>query len=628
MSLTLGGYDSSRFVAHDISFTLNPSQQPQAYVNSISVVSTAASTNWATPVSLLNAGDSVSAIIDSSTPFLWLPQSVCDSFAENLGLSYNESLQLYTFDENPSQRDTLQKASLNFTFGLSNLASSTDIVNITLPYEAFDLEATFPFLNYTTYGASNSTKYYFPLKVATNEAQYTIGRAFLQEAYIITDYERNNFSVHQAIHTGDALGDTSLVSITRYDKSTLSGNPSSPSQRLSSGAVAGIAIGIVAICALGSFLIFWFWRRRHRATDNASEKSMRRSFLGRLRNRDRRSERSDSECHEFSGNSSFPTEVGADASHERFELPAPLGPAELESDSNTLSGTTENGSTLDSPNMSAYERHRRKIDRQQAMAVHQAVYSSDEKAEQDVSTVVHYRPRIASESGDTPLVSPLGPPSGSGGSLRSRSGQPSPVTPHASNWPIPPPPPIYKHGNTAEGVYAGPLPDNVQLPSNLPSVNGENNSNSNTTDHNVSTLGSHFTENENRSIPYDDLYSVSSPSESPSRSVFPPQSRRQTPPGSEPDNSNSNRAQQREADEMKFLQEDMVKMKKELKNNQGGERLLGEDLVHVPQPNEKRFSWQVEEGGGRKKEGEGSKGDGDGIPEEREEREGDEEAER
>ena len=231
--MTLGGYDENRFVPHNITFELNPSQNPQAYINSLSVSSAASSNNWTTPVQLLTAADRVSAIIDSTTPYLWLPEAVCDRFADALGLTYNQSLNIYTFDGNPSQHNVLGNAQLSFTFTLSDIQSSGDDVNITLPYEAFDLQLTFPAIPGTSYGASNSTANYFPLKQATNEAQYTIGRAFLQEAYIITDYERNTFSVHQAVHVADPIGNTSIVSITRPSDSTL--KPLPPRRRARKG---------------------------------------------------------------------------------------------------------------------------------------------------------------------------------------------------------------------------------------------------------------------------------------------------------------------------------------------------------------------------------------------------------
>jgi len=55
--------------------------------------------------------------------------------------------------------------------------------SIVLFYAAFDLQATYLIYN-------NSTRY-FPIRCAANE--YTLGRTFLQEAYVIANYEHSNF---------------------------------------------------------------------------------------------------------------------------------------------------------------------------------------------------------------------------------------------------------------------------------------------------------------------------------------------------------------------------------------------------------------------------------------------------
>lgn len=60
-----------------------------------------------------------------------------------------------------------------------------------MEYESFDLMAEYPIVN-------NQTRY-FPLRQAQNDTQYTLGRAFLQDAYVIADYDRSNFSVSQAV---------------------------------------------------------------------------------------------------------------------------------------------------------------------------------------------------------------------------------------------------------------------------------------------------------------------------------------------------------------------------------------------------------------------------------------------
>ncbi|XMA14260.1 hypothetical protein WAI453_007051 [Rhynchosporium graminicola] len=70
----------------------------------------------------------------------------------------------------------------------SNTTSALD-VNIVLPYAAFDLVANLSL-------AQNATRY-FPLTRAVNNTQNVLGRALLQEAYLIADYERSQFSIHR-----------------------------------------------------------------------------------------------------------------------------------------------------------------------------------------------------------------------------------------------------------------------------------------------------------------------------------------------------------------------------------------------------------------------------------------------
>ncbi|TVY80679.1 Candidapepsin-8 [Lachnellula suecica] len=528
ISVTLGGYDASRFVAHNTTFNLNPSQDPAAYIYSISVSSSGTSNNWTTPIQLLSTTDRVTATIDSSTPYLWLPQSVCDQFAQTLGLSYNSTLDLYTFDGNASQHDVLQKSQLTFTVTLSDTTTSPEVVNITLPYAAFDLQLTYPFLGpNASYGSPESSKYYFPIKRATTAAGYTIGRAFLQEAYLITDYERNTYSVHQAVHTSDPIGNTSIINI--------------------SGRETG--------------------------------------FLARFRRRP-----AEPPANEAIGSTSYPTEVGADATHARFELPAPLGPAELDSESGTLqrtlSGTTEEGSaTTDSHNISAYERARRKLERQQ------------EAANQDPSD-----PRIL--------------PPGSGSSLAA-SASASPVSPGFVSHPTSPtsPPPTYRRLSPGNVVYAGPLPNGVQLPIVVPHPIDRNGAEQTLLTEPGSTLGSSFTDNQTAN---DDIYGAPSPRSLSATAVSDVSI--SAPSGSLPGSASvvsAASSQQplirngraREEDESKFLAADMLVLKADMQTREAVDpysrrrRLDGEDdLVHVPVPAEQRFSWEEErmgkEGGG------------------------------
>jgi len=570
-SLTLGGYDANRFVPHNTTFTLNPSQNPEVYINSISIHNSTTSTD------VVLSPDRISAVIDSSTPYLWFPKAACDRFANILGLVYDSTLNLYTFPTNSSQRDVLGRSNLSFTFSLSDVSASPNLVTINMPYEAFDLELTFPAIPNTAAGAPNSQKFYFPLRQATSKEQYTIGRVFLQEAYLITDYERNTFSVHQALFPASPLLDTRILSITRPSTSTFSGPPlvkGGSGMKLSTAAIVGISIGVVALTVFLTLAILYCRRRRNKPAvdDEKPPAATTRTLMDRLRRRKQ------SIAFEAGGDSTYPTEVGADATHERFELPAPFAPVELDSEDGTFDGTTEHGSsTQDSNNLSAYERVRRKLERQQIAAAHaqRAIDSyPPEKTDNDVSHVAHFRPPESPREFpdiETPLVSPIGP--GSAGSLTLSNSVPSPTSPGFMDTPVSPmnaEPPSYMRINPSNVVYAGRLPEGVQLPPIVPRVVGPDGRTLQTVDSgstpNDSSEGSHYTENESADL-YNrgDIRDVDSEPSAPS-------------------------------DEGRYIPDPRTQAQvQEILAPWGSRRRLdGEDIVHVPQPAENRFSWEEE----------------------------------
>ncbi|KAE8440591.1 hypothetical protein EG329_007049 [Mollisiaceae sp. DMI_Dod_QoI] len=620
ISLTLGGYDANRFIPHNVTFSLNPDFNAQAAIATIFVESGAPGNNFTVPRQLLQPSDRVSAVIDSSTPYLWLPGAVCDRFALALGLTYNDTLNLYTYDQNASQRDALANSKLSFTFTLSDLSSSPESVNITLPFQAFDLQLTYPAIPNSTYGDPDATKNYFPLRRAVDETQYTIGRAFLQEAYLITDYERNIFSVHQAVHTANPLGNTSIVPILQPSNSKFSspGASSTDEAPAHRGVIIGVAVAAAVIITLVAFLAVFLCRRRRRqrtaqSTDEKPTASTTatttqpRSFLSRLLRPDQPPPTPT--VYEAGGSSAYATEVAADASHERYELPAPLGPAELDSESGTtFDGSTEaGGSTQDSMNLSAYERARRKLERAQIAAAHaQARIAHEsypiEKNDSDASHVAHYRAPHTPTS-EEPLVSPLAPEPGNGwGSLTvSGSSEPSPVSPSFHSTPVSPmgPPPVYRRFNVdpANVVYAGRLPDNVQLPSVVPRLVGPDgrtirheptlSSQEERDEDTNSSLGSQYTVEE------EDLYG------SGNTNIVSPNLSNSS--GSRSDPSSTVSRSSGSAGSRDPVQGRSIEVQESILETRATDtldpwssrrRLHGEDLVHIPQPAENRFSWE------------------------------------
>ncbi|KAI0391059.1 acid protease [Xylariaceae sp. FL0594] len=366
MSLTLGGYDENRFEPHDVQFSLNATtRQPHALVRAITAsVSDPQQAPSAWPTSsraLLSFNESVTALIDSSTPYLWLPPDICDRFVSALNLTWNETFGLYLF----SDLDNLQRyraaPDLSFTFTLSssdytdNLGTPLDlpgVVNITVSSNAFIQTLRYPFGGLIPYGSAAVP--YFPLKRAEDGGQAIIGRSFLQEAYIITNYEKSRFSLHKARFPADPLMDTSIQTIAASPSNPYPGPPEEESSYMAKSEIAGAVVGsLVGIIIIMTALVLA--RRRYRSeeaahgSENESEEDKRYSaaepdspispmglalFRMKARSKFRPTRSSKTVCKK-EGKSKANVkvqayEVGADCSHERHELPARPLPVELD----------------------------------------------------------------------------------------------------------------------------------------------------------------------------------------------------------------------------------------------------------------------------------------------------------
>jgi len=273
-SLTLGGYDESRFnkpsaTAQTLTFPFYTDIARDLLVG-ISSITTSKTVSSSSESKLLS--DGIFAFIDTTLPYLWLPTSVCESFENAFGLTWNSTTELYTL--NATQHSTLSKLDPTITFNLSpNLPASANdqSVSISFPYSAFDLNVSWPYAETSTY--------YFPLKRASNDTQFTLGRAFLQEAYLIADYERQNFSIWPCKWDAQTTK-ANIVPILSKDAKTNSSSPNdggggettSPSsgKGLGSGAIAGIAVGC-AIVGIVAIIALWIYLRRRKASNSKGQ---------------------------------------------------------------------------------------------------------------------------------------------------------------------------------------------------------------------------------------------------------------------------------------------------------------------------------------------------------------------
>jgi hypothetical protein len=253
-SLTLGGYDGNRFIPNNVTFPFYPDISRDLSVNLQSIT-----TSKGSPSNLLPGG-SISIFIDSTVPELWLPESACAAFEAAFGIEYNDNYNRYLITAAQREKLLAQNAEIKFTIGTSVNGGQT--VDITLPYQAFDLQVQFPIV------MNPNTSYYFPLQRAANDTQYTLGRTFLQEAYVIADYERMNFSVSQCRWEQENVSTQNLEQILSVNATSSS---ASDGTVFSTAAIAGVAVGVAAVIGITGVIFFLIRRRKNAEKRRLSE---------------------------------------------------------------------------------------------------------------------------------------------------------------------------------------------------------------------------------------------------------------------------------------------------------------------------------------------------------------------
>lgn len=166
-SLTLGGYDASRYEPAGVSLSLSEDITRDLVVG-LQTITTNSSDG--SPIQLLPAP--IWAFIDSTQAMISLSNTSCQAFEGTFGLVWNEKAQAYLVDDRLHRKLIKRNPTINFTLGNSLAAGPT--VDIVFPYTAFDLQVKGP-------AAKQNTRV-FPLQRAQDASQYTLGRTFLQEA--------------------------------------------------------------------------------------------------------------------------------------------------------------------------------------------------------------------------------------------------------------------------------------------------------------------------------------------------------------------------------------------------------------------------------------------------------------
>lgn len=387
--MTLGGVETPRFKKHDNVFTLSQEDNlERPMVRGIQITPAEGQdvpSSWESQQPLLSQwNSSFFAIIDSSTPYLWLPDEACDQFAQALNLTYNSTFELYTISDD-QYRDYTNDESFELTFVLSSFDDNDNfgdpynvpgIVNITIPLRAFVGLLQYPFMPDTIQYGDPAIPY-FMLRKAKNSGSYILGRSFLQESYLITKYDEGVFSIHQALFPDEPSTNSELTAIEQSDNSPYPPPYAEDEGGLSDGQVIGIGVGVglgvFVVCAAILFVWLYFRRKRKRAAKGNNPPAENQDLTPNSGSRSPKSPLVILFSKILGRNS--PTQQAGDGTNGRekvaeapdtqiHEMSAPLPVAELDGDDGmSWNDDTEMG-TDSTHNMTAYEIARRKLEKQ------------------------------------------------------------------------------------------------------------------------------------------------------------------------------------------------------------------------------------------------------------------------
>lgn len=261
-SLVLGGYDASRInvsttTAFNVTKAISISNPYQFAIELASITIDAVPDSEAityTPVDLQISDSALVAYIDSATPYLWLPLTVCEIFEKAFRLEWDETAQLYLMSS--ATHDWMMSNDRNVIFSIQSSQPAMRTINYTLSMSVLALRATWPLVE--------TDSYYFPLKRGSGVS--ILGRTFLQQNHISVDYGRGSFNLSRTLPWIDQKEDLQTILNKTFEQGSgdsesagKSEPPGSTDSRLSSGAYVGIGVGMAMVVVV--ITLFWYWRK-------------------------------------------------------------------------------------------------------------------------------------------------------------------------------------------------------------------------------------------------------------------------------------------------------------------------------------------------------------------------------
>lgn len=295
-SLWFGGYDQNRVLDEVLAVPIVPEYLSYSVeLSDISITTIAGDSpfSFTSKSGLLSSGNttigsSLAVHVEPCIPYLNLPKSTCDAIATNLPVTYNTGLGLYFWNTGSVDYEKIVSSAAALTFSFSDPDNNSRTVNISVPFRHLNLTLEDPLVS--------SPTPYFPCNGAS--PGYSLGRAFLQDAFFGTNYEAAVMYLAQApgpnvksenVVNVDGNGTVtashndlakswegfwSLKGETTANSSTTSTggsgndtNDPADSADSTSGSsktplIAGVAGGVGGALVLAALALFVFWKRR------------------------------------------------------------------------------------------------------------------------------------------------------------------------------------------------------------------------------------------------------------------------------------------------------------------------------------------------------------------------------
>lgn len=208
-SLIIGGYDASRYLGtHTMFMTMDPAVGSGFVVNltGLSIIektapvgnqSIAGVAKIPSPAPAIPLQDAIT-VIETETPFFWLPDAACNRIEESLGISQEPVSQLYIITEAQHRSLSQRNFSIEFSFAYhTSDPPSSGTQEFTIPYSSLHLNASYPLFN------ASAPVRYFPLRRGPYPGtdRFVLGRAFLQDTYLTANFDQSSFTLSQAQYT-------------------------------------------------------------------------------------------------------------------------------------------------------------------------------------------------------------------------------------------------------------------------------------------------------------------------------------------------------------------------------------------------------------------------------------------